>query len=297
MPGFPSGPRVSNSSTARCPTTPSSEAMRSASCWASPASSSSRSGRGDHRVADAVDLDGLDDRVGDGLAVRRADDVRRQLPYEVDLLLREDRDPGAERVGGVRLGADHPHALAVVPAAHGLEDDGEAPDLLGERGGVGRVAHDAVAGAGRADLLELGAHHPLVLGVHQGIGAGAHGDAVRLQGPQMLGRDVLVIEGDHVAAAREGPQRVQVAIVADDDLAHHLGRRVLGSVTEQLEFQAEGDTRLVGHAGELTAADHADYRERHVFRISAMPVRPGRPYGCPAATTPADPRASHEWAG
>ncbi|EHM29188.1 hypothetical protein SPW_2406 [Streptomyces sp. W007] len=171
------------------------------------------------------------------------------------------------------------------------------PPLLGERGGVGRVAHDAVAGAGCADLQELGAHHPLVLGVHQGIGAGAHGDAVRLQGPQMLGRDVLVIEGDHVAAAREGAQRVQVAIVADDDLAHHLGRRVLGSVTEQLEFQAEGDTRLVGHAGELTAADHADYRERHVFRISATPVLPGRPYGCRAATAPAYSRASHEWAG
>lgn len=83
--------------------------------------------RGDDGVADPVDLDGLDDRVGDGLAVRRADDVGRQLPHEVDLLLREDGDAGPEGLGGVRLGADHPDALAVVSAADRLEDDGEAP--------------------------------------------------------------------------------------------------------------------------------------------------------------------------
>ena len=148
-------------------------------------------------------------------------------------------------------------------------------------------AHDAVAGAGRADLVELGAHHPLVLGVHQRVGPGADGDAVRLQGPQVLGRDVLVIEGDHVAAAREGTQRVQVAIVADDDLADHLGRRVLRSVTEELESDAEGDARLVGHTGELTAADHADYRERHASRVSAAIRR--------ARTVPVRPAATAPW--
>ena len=107
--------------------------------------------------------------------------------------------------------------------------------------------------------------------MHQRVGAGAHGDAVRLQGPQVLGGHVLVIEGDHVAAAREGTQRVQVAIVADDDIADHLRRGVLRGVTEELEPDAEGDARLVGHTGELAAADHADYRERHAPRVSAMP--------------------------
>ena len=143
---------------------------------------------------------------------------------------------------------------------------------------VRRVGDDAVAGAGHADLVEPRPHHALVLGVHERVGAGADGDAVRLQGPQMLGRDVLVIEGDHVAAARERTQRVQVAIVADDDIADHLGRRVLRGVTEELEPDAEGDARLVGHTGELTAADHADYRERHPPRVSA--ARHHRP--CPA---------------
>ncbi|GHB13095.1 hypothetical protein GCM10010392_46510 [Streptomyces clavifer] len=79
---------------------------------------------------------------------------------------------------------------------------------------------------------------------------------------------MLVIEGDHVAAAREGAQSLQVAVVADDDFADHLGRRILRSVTEELELEAEGDARLVGHTGELTAADHADYRERHASRVS-----------------------------
>lgn len=268
---------VSKSSTARCPTTPSSAATRRARLLASPHELLAQlGGRGDDRVADPVDLDRLDDRVGDGLAVRRADDVRRQLPYEVDLLLGEDRDTGPERFGRVLLGADHPDTLAVVSAADRLQDDREAADLGRERRGVGRVRHDAVAGAGHTDRRELGAHHPLVLGVHQRVGTGTHGDAVRLQGPQVLGRDVLVIEGDHVTAAREGTQRVQVAIVADDDFAHHLGRRVLRGVAEELESDAEGDTRLVGHTGELTAADHADYRKRHSSRVSGLPGTTGR---------------------
>ncbi|GAA4788168.1 hypothetical protein GCM10023329_44160 [Streptomyces sanyensis] len=63
-------------------------------------------------------------------------------------------------------------------------------------------------------------------------------------------------------------------MVADDDVADDLGRRVLGSVTEELELQAEGDTRLMGHSGELTATDHADYRERHPFRVSAEATAP-----------------------
>ena len=66
-------------------------------------------GRGrDHGVADAVDLDGLDDRVGDGLAVRGADDVGGQLAGEVDLLLGEDGHAGAERVGGLLGGVARP---------------------------------------------------------------------------------------------------------------------------------------------------------------------------------------------
>ncbi|GGX36019.1 hypothetical protein GCM10010353_58850 [Streptomyces chryseus] len=208
--------------------------------------------------------------------MRGTDDVRRQLPYEFDLLLREDRDAGFEGLLGVLLVAYEPDALAVVAAAHGLEDHREAAGLGGEGRRVRRVAHDAVARARRSDLRELRSHDALVLGVHQCVGPRADGDAVRFQGPQVLGRDVLVIEGDHVAAAREGAQRVQIAVVADDDVADDLGRRVLGGVTEELESDAEGDARLVGHTGELTATDHADYGERHSSRVSAGPALPAR---------------------
>lgn len=79
-----------------------------------------------------------------------------------------------------------------------------------------------MSGAGHADRVELRAHHALVLGVHERVGAGTHGDAVRLQGPEVLGGHVFVIEGDHIAPACEGAQRLQVAIVADDDIAHDL---------------------------------------------------------------------------
>ena len=80
--------------------------------------------------------------------------------------------------------------------------------------------------------------------------------------------------------AREGAQRVQVAVVADDDIADDLRRGVLRGVTEELEPDAERDARLVCHTSELTAADHADYRERHASKSigrAAGGLRTGAP--------------------
>ena len=67
----------------------------------------------------------------------------------------------------------------------------------------------------QAQPLDGGAHDQLVLGVLQRLGAGAHGDAGLLQGPQVLGGHVLVVEGDHVHRGRERPQVRQVRVVAD----------------------------------------------------------------------------------
>jgi hypothetical protein len=67
----------------------------------------------------------------------------------------------------------------------------------------------------QAHPLDGGAHDQLVLGVLQGLGAGAHGDAGLLQGPQVLGGHVLVVEGDHVHRGRERAQVRQVRVVAD----------------------------------------------------------------------------------
>src|SRR4051794_40985347 len=87
----------------------------------------------------------------------------------------------------------------------------------------------------------------------------------------MLGGHVLVIEGDHVTALRERAERVEVAVVADDDIADDLRRGILRSVTEELEPDAQRDACLVCHTSELAPADHADYRERHTPRVSAAP--------------------------
>lgn len=137
----------------------------------------------DDGVADAVHLLRLHHRVGHGLAVRRPYDVGGQLPDEVDLLLREDRDTGAEGLGGVLDGPGDPHALAVVAAAHGLEDDRKPLALGGESGHVVGVRDDAVPWAGHADRVESRAHHALVLGVLERVRARAYGDTVRFQGP------------------------------------------------------------------------------------------------------------------
>lgn len=110
--------------------------------------------------------------------------------------------------------------------------------------------------------------------MHERVRAGADGDAVRLQGTQMLGGYVFVIEGDHIAAPRELTQRVEVAVVADDDIADDLRRGILRGVTEELELDAERDARLVCHTSELPPADHADYRERHAARVSVAPWGP-----------------------
>ena len=127
---------------------------------------------------------------------------RGQLAAEVDPLLGQQLDAGRRRPRRRRSSqssgrADEPDALAVVPAAGGLEHAREAERLdVGDRGdhGVARARH--------AELGEPGPHHGLVLGVHQRLRAGAHGDPVGRERVQVLGRHVLVVEGDHRAARR-----------------------------------------------------------------------------------------------
>ena len=60
-----------------------------------------------------------------------------------------------------------------------------------------------------AELGESVPHQGLVLGVLQGVGAGVHGVPLGGEGADVLAGDVLVIEGDDVTAAGEGPQRAR----------------------------------------------------------------------------------------
>ncbi len=181
-------------------------------------------GRGDHEVAHAGHLDRVDDGVDGHLTGGGARHLRGELTGEGDEGLGQQRgDAGAEPrgQGAVRGGGagvvgvvEREHALAVVAAAGGLEDHGPAVLVAEGEDGL-EVVDRRPRRVRQAQPLDGGAHDQLVLGVLQRLGVGAHGDAGLLQGPQVLGGHVLVVEGDHVHRGRERAQVRQVRVVAD----------------------------------------------------------------------------------
>ena len=116
----------------------------------------------------------------------------------------------------------------------------------------------AQAGCGSPAAGERAAQHQLVLGVHQRVGAGRDAVAGPLERVQVLGGHVLVVEGDHGGAVGEPLQRVEVAVVAEADVGGDQRGRLVGPVGEHPQRLAERDGRLVGHPGQLAAADHRD---------------------------------------
>ena len=243
--------------------------------------------RGRHDLeADAVPLGGLHDGVRRGLAARRARHQRGQLAAEVDQLLGQQPDArggrGVERLDALVGGAHEPDALAVVAAAHGLQDAGEAEFL-----DVGDRRHRRVPRAGDAQLVEPGPHDPLVLGVDERLRPGAYGEPVGLERVQVLGGDVLVVEGDHRTPLGDPAERVEVGVVADQVVGDDLGRRDSLRLGEQPQRQPEGDRRLRHHPGELATADdgegggerlgHGEKPRRRATRRRARPSRSAAP--------------------
>ena len=227
---------------------------------ACPDSSSSRSGAGATTSWQIpCELGRGDDRVRRRLAARRARDDRRELAAEVDPLLGQQADPGrpgrGERVVAVGGRGHEPHALAVVPAPGGLEDAGEA-----ERLDVGDARDARVPGAGDAERREPLPHHRLVLRVDQRLRPGTAGDPVGLERVEVLGRDVLVVEGDDLAAGRGGAQVGEVAVVADELVGDHLGGRDALALGEQPQREAHRSRGLGHHPGQLSPADDGDGR-------------------------------------
>ncbi len=82
----------------------------------------------------------------------------------------------------------------------------------------------AVPWAGHVEPVETRPHHGLVLRVHEGVGARTAGVSLGGEGVQVVGRDVLVVEGHHGAALGDLAQGGEVAVVADERVAHDLGR-------------------------------------------------------------------------
>ncbi len=125
---------------------------------------------------------------------------------------------------------------------------------------LGHLRHDGVAGAGHPEGAEPLAHDRLVLGVHQRIGPGP--DRQRpLQRAQVLGRHVLVVEGDDGAALDDPLQRGQVAVVADLVVGHHLGRAHAVGLGQQPQTDPHRGGRLREHPGQLAATDRPRRQE------------------------------------
>ena len=90
--------------------------------------------------------------------------------------------------------------------------------------------------------------------MQQRVGGGTERHALGRQRPDVLGRHVLVVEGDHVAALGEGAQRGEVGVVAVLDVGGDQRGAVVGGEREHAQRLAEGDRGLVGHPGQLAAA-------------------------------------------
>ena len=116
----------------------------------------------------------------------------------------------------------------------------------------------ACRGHGDAEPGQPGPHHRLVLRVHERLGSRPYGDAEVLEGVQVLGRHVLVVEGDDGAPRRDLTQGLQVAVVADDVVGDDLGGRDSRGLREQPKGQPEGDCRLSHHPRQLPAPDHGE---------------------------------------
>ena len=251
--------------------------MRSAACWAASAWSSPIAAGANDLAADAVDLHGLDDGVDSRLPVRAARDQHRQLAGELDSFLGEQRFTAREPVGGFVGRRDDTHALAVVPAPRCLEHHRPA-DLVAEAVQLPRVCHHPPARAGDTELGQPRTHHGLVLRVKECIGTGAYDDAGLGEGSKVFGRDLLVVEGHHVAALGKTAQRLEIGLVADLGAGHDLGGTVPGVASEHAQRDAELDRRPSHHPRQLSPADDADHRECHAATLPSG--APGRPSTC-----------------
>ncbi|HET6165468.1 MAG TPA: ATP-grasp domain-containing protein, partial [Marmoricola sp.] len=153
----------------------------------------------------------------DGIAVRPGPDA-----------LVHAQDKAVMRAALGRLGIPCPRN-AVVASVEDVDTFGYPCVLKTTRGGYdGKGVWFATSPADATEALEAAeateriSHDCLVLRVHEGVRPGADGDAVGLERVQVLGRHVLVVERDHLAAVGDQPERGEVGVVADLVVRDHL---------------------------------------------------------------------------
>ena len=84
----------------------------------------------------------------------------------------------------------------------------------------------------------------------------------------MLGRHVLVVERDDRDTGDDGPEVVEIGVVAHPVVGDDLGGRDVRALGEKSDAHAEADGGLLHHAGELTAPDDGQVgRVRHRFTL------------------------------
>ncbi len=87
---------------------------------------------------------------------------------------------------------------------------------------------------------------------------GTYGDAVRLERVEVVGRHVLVVEGDHGGTVGDLPERREVGVVADQLVGDDLGGGDALGLGEQAQREAERDRGLGHHPGQLPAPDDGE---------------------------------------
>ena len=167
------------------------------------------------------------------------------------------------------LGVDDPDALAVVAAARRLEHDRPAVPSA-ERGHVGRVGRPASsAGTARRGRPAARASRTCP-GRTAAPRARAHGDAVRHEGSRCSSGTCSwskVTTSQPAAKRRRSPGPV----VADHDVGATSAAESSARVGEHPQPHAERDRRLLRHAGQLSAADHAHHWKPVIGSVTGLP--------------------------
>ena len=199
-----------------------------------------------------------------------------QLASHVTPLLEQDRDAVGQVALGDRSGfgdvLGERDTAAVVSTAGGLHHD-RAIDPRREGLDVGRVGDLGEPRNRSSEFLEPTAHHQLVLGVQQRPWRRCDVHALIDQGLQKVGGDVFVVERQGRGADGDAGQGVGVGVRTDDHVGSHLGRGIVRRSGQHAQCLAKRDRGLVGHPGQLSAADHGyDWRCTHGAYVVTVPI-------------------------
>ncbi len=205
-------------------------------------------GGGRHLEADAVPLDGRDERPCPNLAGGPPSDKLRHLNVEGNLFFEENRGSVGVVPWDVGGRGDDSNALAVVAATRRLRHgcSAEFRDRSIDLVTAGGLPPSRVRG------IKLRPHDEFVLGEDERIGRGSRADLV-----EDIAGNMLVLDGDRVAVG-EGDDRVSIVGSADLAVADRLSRRPIIGLDKRSKLNSESDRRFLHHPRQLAASDDAD---------------------------------------